>query len=77
MKMKFINNTTSPLWIASYCFVPGETTFEPTTEELKEIKRIMKDNRAIAEAVKKNYYSLKEVKEVETTVEIIPEGEKE
>lgn len=77
MKMKFINDTTSPLWIASYCFVPGETTFEPSTEELKEIKRILKDNKSIAEAVKKNYYSLKEVKEVEVSVESTPEGGKE
>lgn len=63
MKQKFINNTTSPLWIASYCFVQGETTFEPSTEELKEIKRIMKDNKAIAEAVKKGFYTLEEAKE--------------
>ena len=69
MKMKFINNTTSPLWIASYCFIPGETTFEPTTEESKEIKRVMKENKAIAEAVKKKFYTLTEEKEEVTTEE--------
>lgn len=74
MKQKFTNTTTSPLWIASYCFVPGETTFEPSTEELKEIKRIMKDNKAIAEAAKKGFYGLEEIKEDKQPLD--KEGEK-
>ena len=50
IKLTFVNNTKSKLWIQGFCFVPGTSIAEVTKEQKKEIELIFKNNEVFKKA---------------------------
>lgn len=70
IKLTFVNNTKSKLWIQGFCFVPGTSIAEVTKEQKKEIELIFKNNEVFkkAKADKKMELSFEEEKTKEENV---------
>lgn len=50
IKLTFVNNTKSKIWIQGFCFVPGTSIAEVTKEQKKEIELIFKNNEVFKKA---------------------------
>ena len=50
IKLTFVNNTKSKIWIQGFSFVPGTSIAEVTKEQKKEIELIFKNNEVFKKA---------------------------
>lgn len=79
MKLKLTNKTTNNLWIAEYCFIPGETETENLSKEkIDEFKDIFENNNYIKSKIENEILVvewLEEEKKTKKKVEKIEQQE--
>lgn len=70
IKLTFVNNTKSKMWVQGFCFVPGTSIAEITKEQKKDIELIFKNNEVFkkAKADKKIELSFEEEKPKEENI---------